>query len=345
MKKTPTRRTLIGGVAAAALVLGLAACGDSNGDGNGDNGAGGDDGRNGGGSDFPTQSIDFILPSSPGGSTDLIGRAMGQALEEPLGAQITPVNRAGANGAVGGKEAFNQDPDGYTIVMMFQSLLAITPLAVEDPDPIQFEHMDVLGTLTIEDYVMVVNADETDAQTFEELIAQDDLSFGTAGLGTGGQLSQALLLGEAGVEYRDVPMDGGAPAVTALLGGQVDAISVQVAEAAPHIEEGTFTPLLTFNEERSEYLPDVPSAVESGYDVVVDQKRFLAAPAGLPDDVLQKYRDAIAEASDDEQYSTFLEDNYISKWEADPEDVPGLMQDAAADFEAKLDEFGITLGG
>ena len=292
---------------------------------------------------FPDGQIDFILPAAPGGSTDLIGRAFGTALESSLDTRITPVNRSGANGAVGGKDAVNQDPDGYTIALLFQSLMSITPLAVEDANPLEFDDMDVLGALTVEDYVLLVNADESDAETFDELMDQDRLSFGTAGVGTGGQLSQALLLGEADVDYTDVPMDGGAAAVTALLGGQVDAVSVQIAEAAPYIDDGSFTPLLTFNEERSEFLPDVPTAVESGYDVVVTQKRFLAAPAGLPDEVRDTYTSAIDTALQDESFLKFLEDNYISGWDLPAEEVAPELEQAKADFEAKLDEYGIDL--
>lgn len=322
------RRATGGAVLALGLVAGLTAC-DS-----------------GGSSDpaaFPDQSIDFILPSSPGGSTDLIGRAFGNALETQLGGSITPVNREGANGAVGGKDALNQDPDGYTIVMLFQSLMSITPLAVEDANPISFDDMDVLGALTVEDYVLVVNTDETDAETFDELISQDRLSFGTAGVGTGGQLSQALILNEANVDYTDVPMDGGAPAVTALLGGQVDAVTVQVAEAAPYIEDGSFAPLMTFNDERSEFLPDVPTAVESGYDVTVTQKRFLAAPTGIPAEVRDTYAEAIEAALQDESFTGFLEENYISGWETPADEVPAELQQARSDFESKLEEYGITL--
>lgn len=323
------KRSILAGSAILALSLSMTACGSN------------DESTD----EFPSSSIDFILPSSPGGSTDMIGRAFGTALEEPLGQSVTPVNRPGANGAVGGKEGLNKKADGYTVTMLFQSLLAITPLAVDDNNPIEFEDMDVLTPLTFEDYVLVVNANDTDAETLDELLEQDNLSFGTAGVGTGGQFSQAILLSMAETDYRDVPLDGGGPAVTALLGSQVDAVTVQVAEAAPYIEEGSFRALAVFNEERSEYLPDVPTAVELGYDIVVDQKRFLAAPAGVPDEVKEKYTEASAEALDDEQFNQFLEDNYISKWEIEADEVAGVITDARETFETQLEEYDVSLRG
>lgn len=329
----------LGALAVAPLFL-LAACGGVQGGGGGGSEGGGDAEE-----DFPTQAVTFTLPSSPGGSTDLIGRAVAKALTDPLGQSVPVVNKAGANGAVGGKEVLGMKPDGYNIVMLFQSLMAITPLATTDSDPITFDQMDVLTGLTVEDYVLVVNSEESDYADLEELLSTPDLSYGTAGVGTGGQLSQALLLSESGVDYRDVPFEGGAPAVTALLGGQVDAISVQVAEAMPHIESGAFTPLATFNEERSEFLPDVPTAVESGYDVTVDQKRFVAAPKGLPDNVKEAYAEAFEAAFSDEEYGDFLESNYISRWEVPGDEVVSTIEGAGETFQAKIDEYGINLGG
>lgn len=335
MKQIHTTRRRLLALASISSVLALAGCG----------GVQGGSGGNGGGEGFPSGAVEFTLPSSPGGSTDLIGRAVAKALTEPLGATVTPVNKPGANGAVGGKEALAKQPDGQSIVMLFQSLMAITPLAVTDSEPITFDQMDVLTGLTVEDYVLVVNTEDAPATDLEELLSTPDLSYGTAGVGTGGQLAQAVLLEESGVKYRDVPFEGGSPAVTALLGSQVDAITVQLAEAMPHIESGDFTALATFNEERSEFLPDVPTATESGYDVVVDQKRFVAAPVGLPQEVKDVYADAFAQAFADEAYGSFLEDNYISRWEVSGDEVETTITQAAETFKAKVDEFGLNLGG
>lgn len=324
----PRRIARYGGLALAAMVA-VATAGCANGLS--------DDGE------FSPNRVTFVIPADPGGSTDLIARAFLSALEGPLGTDITPENRPGANGAVGGKGALAAAADGQTIVTLFQSLMAITPLAVEDDDPIQFDDMDVIAALSVEDYVLVVNSDQTEATTLEELFDAGRLNYGTAGVGTGGQLSQALLLNLAEVDYNDVPLSGGAEAVTSLLGGHVDAISVQIAEAAPHIEKGTFTPIVTFAEERTEFLPDVPTAVEEGYDVVVDQKRFVAAPAGLNDAATEAYADAVAEALQDEEYLAYLEDNYISVWDTEPQNVQTEIEDAAATFVAQLDELGLTL--
>lgn len=321
----------LGVIAALGLVGTTAACGS---------GAAAGDAE-----DFSPNSVSFIIPAGAGGSADLISRSYLGALEKSLDTTITPENRPGANGAVGGKEALAKPGDGQTIVTLFQSLMAITPLAVEDQNPIEFEDMQVIAALTVEDYVLVVNSDESDATALDDVLNEDGLKFGSAGIGTGGQLAQALLFGQADANYTDVPLDGGAEAVTSLLGGHVDVAAVQIAEAMPYIEDGSFTPIVTFAEEREEFLPDTPTATEEGYDVVVDQKRFVAAPEGLDESAAQAYDEAANAALEDEEYLSYLEDNQISVWDEDPAEVAPEIEEAAERYESQLDELGITLAG
>lgn len=295
--------------------------------------------------DFPTKPIEFTLPSSPGGSTDLIGRAVAKALEAPLGQPVPVVNKAGANGAVGGKEVLGSRADGYKMVMLFKSLMAITPLAVDDANPITFDQMQVVGGLTVEDYVLVVNAAKHPSGDLASLLGESGLAYGTAGTGTGGQLSQALLLAKNGVDYKDVPFQGGAPAVTALLGEQVDAITVQIAEAMPHITSGAFRPLATFGEERSEFLPDVPTAKESGQDIVVDQKRFIAYPKDTDAAIVGTVADALKKAFEDPEYGAFLQSNYISRWEVSGDAVVSDISQAKETFARVVEENNLNLKG
>ncbi|WP_423299183.1 tripartite tricarboxylate transporter substrate-binding protein, partial [Glutamicibacter nicotianae] len=107
------------------------------------------------------------------------------------------------------------------------------------------------------------------------------LNFGTTGVGTGSQLAQELLLAQANIEGTMVPFDSGSPALTAVMGNQVQVSTVQLGEAKPQIDAGTVTPIVIFSAERNEYLPDVPTAIESGYEVPVSQYRAVAAPKGL----------------------------------------------------------------
>ncbi|MFT3875381.1 MAG: tripartite tricarboxylate transporter substrate binding protein [Propioniciclava sp.] len=333
MKSHRTPRRLAAALLAGVTALSLAACGVQGG------GAAKTE------TDFPTKPIEFTLPSSAGGSTDLIGRAVAKALEKPLGQPIPVVNKAGANGAVGGKEVLGSRADGYKMVMLFKSLMAITPLAVDDANPIVFDQMKVVGGLTVEDYVLVVNTAKHPDGDLAALLGQEGLAYGTAGTGTGGQLSQALLLAKNGVKYKDVPFQGGAPAVTALLGEQVDAITVQIAEAMPHIKSGAFRPIATFGEKRSEFLPEVPTAKESGHDIVVDQKRFIAYPKDTDAAIVTKVANSLTEAFKDPEYDAFLKSNFISRWEVPGSEVVSDISQAKDTFARVVQENGISLKG
>lgn len=292
---------------------------------------------------FPTKTVEWTAPSSAGGSTDLISRAVAKAMKKPLGQPVSVVNKDGANGAVGGKEVLGREPDGYSLVMLFQSLLAIGPLIVDDPNAIQMSDMDVISGLTVEDYVLIVNADSP-VRTLADLKKQQTLEYGTTGAGTGSQLAQALLFADMGVDATDVPFDGGAPTITAVLGNHVDVAAVQIAEAAPHVRSEKVRPVTVFAEERIEFLPDVPTAVEAGHDIVVDQRRWVAAPKGLPTEVQDTLVEAVEEAMRDPAYGDFLTDNYIGRWEVGPKQVVTQIEQATRTYADLLRKFDLKLG-
>ncbi|MFG3685660.1 tripartite tricarboxylate transporter substrate binding protein [Micromonospora sp. NPDC047740] len=327
---SPSRRRLLAALAALA-VLPVAACSGVQG------------GKDAADSNYPTRAVQFTVPFAPGGSGDLISRAIGKAAEKPLGQSVVVTNKPGANGAVGGKEVLASAPDGYNIALLVKSLFAITPLAVQDPTAIQPDKMTILTTLTQEDYVLVVNA-ASPYQTLEDLLKAPSLRYATTGVGTGAQLSQALLFKAANVKATDVPFDGGAPAATALLGKQVDVLSGSLAETMPQIKAGKFRPLAIFSEKRSSYLPDVPTAPEKGFDVVVDQRRFIVAPTGLPDAVAKKLTDSFAEARKDAAYDKFLKDNYMERWEVSDQEARQHLTDAAKEYADLSKKFGLTFG-
>jgi tripartite-type tricarboxylate transporter receptor subunit TctC len=268
---------------------------------------------------------------------------MARAMEKPLGQSVVVENKDGANGAVGGKEVLGQKPDGYNLVMLFQSLMAIGPLTIDDPNAIQMDDMDVISGLTTEDYVLVTSADSKYKSLDDLLKSSSTVKFGTTGAGTGSQLAQVLLFADAGVKSSDVPFDGGSGALTAVLGNQVDVAAVQVAEAAPQLDAKKVRALATFSDKRIGFLPDVPTAKESGHDIVVDQRRWLAAPRGLPDKVRSTLADAVATAQKDPEYQKFLKTNYISPWPASPDAVVKQVDDAHQNFKGLLDQFHISL--
>ncbi|KAB2340421.1 Bug family tripartite tricarboxylate transporter substrate binding protein [Actinomadura rudentiformis] len=301
-------------------------------------GGGSDDG----GGKYPSRAVEFTVPTEPGGSTDLITRALVKSIEKPLGGQAVVVNKPGANGKIAGKDVFSSKPDGHRVAVMPQSLFAVGPLVVKDPDAIKLEDMTFVKGLSVEDYVLTVPA-SSKVKSLKDLLGSKRVRYGTTGAGTGSQLSQALLFGKAKVPSTAIPFDGGGPLVTAVLGGKVDVGAMHVAEVVKHIEAGKLRPLVVFATKRVEALPNVPTATESGHAIVVDQRRFVAAPAGLPDDVRDKLAGAIDKAVASGEYGQVLKQSYIGRWEVDGTEVARQLTKSRDDFAAMTKTLGIDL--
>jgi putative tricarboxylic transport membrane protein len=317
-----------------ATALSLAACGGNLGGGSAEDAA----------AAFPDGPITMLIGQDPGGSTDLIGRALADQASEELGVPITVENRPGANGALAAQELAGAEADGQTIMVFVGSLAYITPLAVSEEEAVDINDYEIVTGISQDDYVLVTNPD-TGFKTIEDVVAAGrPITFGTTGVGTGSQLSQELLFAQAGVDATAIPFDGGSPTLTAVLGGQVDVASVQLGEAFEQIQAGDLVPIVTFAEERPKYLPDTPTAVEAGYDVPVQQSRAIAAPQGTPDEVLDQLQAAFATAFESPDYQAFNEERLLT-----PHEVPGdeLKQEWTSNLEnyrGLVEEHGINLG-
>jgi tripartite-type tricarboxylate transporter receptor subunit TctC len=334
MISTSRARRLAVTSAGAALALSLAACGGNVGGGGGDEG-----------SDYPDGPVTLLVGADPGGSTDLIARAIAEPMSDELGVPVTVENKPGANGAISLQELSSAEPDGQTLAIFNGSLAFITPLAVPEDEVTDFNEFEIVGGLSYDDYVLVTSPDSGFESVADLEKAGRPITFGTTGVGTGSQLSQQLLFNQAGIEATDVPFDGGSPTLTAVLGGQVDVGSIQLGEAVERIEAGELTALVTFAEERPEYLADTPTAVEEGYDVPVRQARALAAPKGTPREVLDALDAALSKAYENEDYQAFNEDNFLSPFEVDGDQVKKEWTENLENYRAVVEEYDIKLGG
>ena len=331
MKNTSFRTALVG-VTAATSLLALSACGGNVGGGSSASGA-----------DFPTDPITLTVGQAAGGSTDLIARAVSDAAAEDLGVPMPVVNKPGANGALATQEVAGASPDGQNLVLLNASLITITPLAVGEEEAVSLDDVEVLKGLSQDDYVMVASK-ESGLESLEDVQgASGSFSYGTTGVGTGSQLAQTVLFAQADITGTEVPFDSGSPALTAVLGDQVQVATVQLGEAKPQIDAGEVTPIVVFSEERNEFLPDVPTAVESGYDVPVSQYRAVAAPEGLPDDVKARLVEALDAAVQSEAYQDFNEQNLLTPWEVSGEEVEAEWTELAERYEQLAEEYDISL--
>jgi tripartite-type tricarboxylate transporter receptor subunit TctC len=330
-----TRRRVLWAAPAALSIALVTACGGNLGAQSSEEAA----------ADFPAGPVTLTVGQDPGGSTDLIGRALADPVSEKLGVPVPVVNRPGANGALAAKELASKAPNGQDLMVMNLSLVAITPLAVPADQAIDVNNYEIVTGISQDDYVLISNA-ESGLKTVDDLKnAGETLDFATTGVGTGSQLSSELLFKQAEIPGRGVPFDGGAPALTAVLGKQADVASIQLGEAMPQIEAGKVTPIVTFSAERNQYLGDVPTATEAGYDVKVAQARAIAAPKGTPPEVLTSLKDAFTTAFATQEYKDFNQKSLLTPHEVDGAQVKTEWTEAKENYKKLTEQYGIDLGG
>ncbi|WP_257956770.1 tripartite tricarboxylate transporter substrate-binding protein [Nocardioides sp. B-3] len=174
--------------------------------------------------------------------------------------------------------------------------------------------------------------------------ADGKITYGTTGVGTGAQLACALTFNVNETPAEAIPFDGGAPALTALLGDRVDTACLQVGEAIENIESGKIVPLSVFGPERVAFLPDVPTAKEQGLDVEVSQYRFMTVPKGTPQDVKDAISEAMQATFETEAYKTFNTNNNLTPMEIPGEEVVAQLEADTERYAAPVAEYGIDLG-
>jgi tripartite-type tricarboxylate transporter receptor subunit TctC len=332
MMHFPTRRTILG-AASAVMLLALTACGNVAGGSTADS------------AKYPSGPVNLSVGQAAGGSTDLIARALAEGASKTLGQPIPVVNKPGANGALATKEVAGKPADGQELVLLNASLITITPLAVSADEAVNIDDLDVIAGLSQDDYVLVASS-QSGFKTFKDVTdAGRNVTFGTTGVGTGSQLAQTVLFKQASVQGTDIPFDSGKPALTAVLGNQVELATIQLGEAMPQIEAGKVTPLLVFSEERTSFLPDTPTAKEAGYDVPVAQYRAVAAPKGTPQEVKDKLLAAFQESFKSDAYKEFNKKNSLTPKEISGEEVVTEWKEYAAKYKELVEKYGISLSG
>lgn len=326
-----SKRTVIG-TAAASMLLAVTACG-------------GNVASSSSSGDFPSGPVTISVGQAAGGSSDLVARSVAEGLGQNLDTAVPVINKPGANGALATQEVAGKAADGHNLLLLNASLITITPLAVSEDEAVSIDDLDVLLGLSQDDYVLVASP-ESGVSTLDEIINSPvDFTYGTAGVGTGSQLAQNVLFAQAGIDGTDIPFDSGAPALTAVLGNQVQLATVQLGEAKPQIDAGKVVPIVVFSSERNAFLPDVPTALEAGYDVPVAQYRAIAAPKGLSEDVKSRLIEGLEAAVETQQYLDFNEKNMLTPKVISGEEVVTEWTGLQEKYKSLTEELDISLAG
>jgi tripartite-type tricarboxylate transporter receptor subunit TctC len=241
---------------------------------------------------YPVRPVRIIVPFTPGAGTDIVGRAVAQALSEAWRQSIVVDNRPGAGGTIAGEIVAKANPDGYTLMLGNVSTLAIArslyPRLPYDP----LKHFAPITLITTSENVVVVHP-SVPVGSVRELVAHAKanprkLNYGSSGSGTTSHLGGAMFASMAGVEMTHVPYKGSGPMLTDLLAGQLQLAFSSVPTALPHIKAGRLKALATTRLKRSATLADLPTVHDTlpGFDISLWQG--IVAPAGTPGAVVAK---------------------------------------------------------
>lgn len=254
---------------------------------------------------WPSKTITMVVPFPPGGVADTVARPVAQAMSRELKQSVIVENRGGAGGAIGMGYAAKAAPDGYTVLM---SLASMTTIPEADKilgrqSLFQLSQLKPIARFTADPTVLVVRADSP-WKTLKEFVdgvrsKPGAYSYSSSGNYGTMHVPMEMLKANANLRILHVPYTGAGPAVMGLLGGQVDAISTGPASVVQHIKGGKLRALAHWGNAPLASLPGVPSLKEAGYPVEYAQWSGLFVPAGTPDAIVAKLREAARKAAED----------------------------------------------
>jgi tripartite-type tricarboxylate transporter receptor subunit TctC len=286
---------------------------------------------------YPSKPIQIIVPFAAGGTSDVLARAIGQKLTEMWGQQVVVDNRPGAGGNIGATAAAKAKPDGYTLLLLDVATITIAPSIFPN---LQYDPVKDFAPVTMvaaSPHALVVNP-SVPAKSVKELIAYakanpGKLNFASAGNGTAVHLAGEQFKLATGTDIRHVPYKGGAAAVTALVGGEVDMTLNGLLATLPQIKGGRIRALAVASSKRSEAMPDLPTVSEAGVPGFESGSwQGLLAPGGTPKEIVDKLNTAVVKilktpemkerlaglgadvvADTPEQFAAFLREDTV-KW-------------------------------
>jgi tripartite-type tricarboxylate transporter receptor subunit TctC len=321
-----SRRRLLGGLALAAVAVPLGAFAQA----------------------YPAKPITIVVPFAAGGTTDILARVIGQALTKDLGQSVIVDNRAGAGGNIGAQFAAKSPADGYTLFMgtvgthaINQSLYKKLPF-----DPIK--DFAPLTRVAMVPNLLVANPAKP-YKNVKELIAYakanpGKVNFGSSGSGSSIHLSGELFKAMAKVDMVHVPYKGSAPAVTDLLGGQIDVMFDNMPSAIQHVRNGRLRPLAVTTARRSPELPDVPTVAEAGVPGYEATSWFgMFAPAATPAPVVARLNAALAKVLADPEVKKKLAEQGAEPYSEKPEQFAEFIRQETAKWSKVVKDSGASV--
>jgi tripartite-type tricarboxylate transporter receptor subunit TctC len=286
----------------------------------------------------------LVVPFGAGGGTDILARVTAEAAKKHSSQPITVVNRPGASGSIGLTEVVNARPDGYKIAMITVEMAIIPHMGIAKFSP--EADFTPLVRLNADPVVLTVSA-TSPWKTIEEMVdaakkSKDPLKFGNAGTGGVSHLAAVALAQKAGTTFNHVPFQGNAPAVVALLGGHIDAVTASPSEVFSFVQSGKLRALAVLADQRlGGAFAQVPTMKERNIDLSVGTWRGLAAPKGLPADVLARLSAIALKTANEPAVKEAMEKQNLGYSVADGEAFRKQIANDSALYKQLIDQMGL----
>jgi tripartite-type tricarboxylate transporter receptor subunit TctC len=278
---------------------------------------------------YPSKPIRFIVANPPGGSGDILARLVAEKLMESLGQQVVVDNRPGATGMIGTTLAARALPDGYTLLII-SSTHVINAILVAKLPYDGAKDFDPVATLTISQFILTINP-SLPAHNLKEFIAlakakPGQLNYASSGYGAVSELAAETFNMMAGVKMQHIPYKGAGPALTELIGGQVQVYFATSISTMPHIRNGKIRAIAVSGKTRLSVLPDLPTFDEAGLPGCCAENWFgIVVPAGTPQAIIDKLSTEIAKIMRLPATATTLAGQGVEAFISTPEQFRALM--------------------
>jgi tripartite-type tricarboxylate transporter receptor subunit TctC len=293
---------------------------------------------------YPAKEVNICVGAPPGGTLDISGRVIAKVLTKMWGQQAVIVNKPGGAQSVSGAYVANARPDGYTLAYILNPYLIMKKL--EEPSlPYTAEKFTWLGAFSKSNLILTVKADSP-WKTYEEFVDYavknpGKIVFGSDGAGGVQHLFQLQFGDKAGIrDFTHVPFAGGGPAVQALLGGHVNAVTIAAGPTAPYVKSGDLRYLAIFSPKRDPEYPDVPTIKEKGLPLYGGAWSVFAGPKGLPPAIAQRLVKDLKEASVNEEVKAMFKKIGWEYAYSTPEDCLKIWKEEEILYAKEMKKYG-----
>lgn len=256
---------------------------------------------------FASEAIKLVVPYPPGAALDATARLIANQLKDAMDASIIVENRAGANGNIGSMAVSRASPDGRTLLMTSDAVVTTNPALYKKTGTSIAAALEPVGMLSYLSSVLVVpvNSKIKTVAEFVEASKERELTYASGGSGSAGHLTMAYFAGVVGSRLMHIPYSGGAPAILALMSGEVDCAFLALPNALAQVKAGKLRAIAVSSLQRSPQLAGVPTISESGYkDFEVRTAYMLMAPAKMPADAAKKLESQLAAVAASREFQT-----------------------------------------